>query len=301
MIRALVLLYVLTVSVTQAEDIGDDEWAEGQTNNNEDGLAWLDAFSGIGPYLIFIFFVVFSFHIMLYPNFAMQSLMRYYLDFGHSVIGEALSCETKAGSGGDKFIVEVMYIASEHRFADNPSQKFRNPHAFEKKKLMRRFEYSREILRGEPQEVLLILTAAGGSRSGCPREVVENILAVSSYSRQHSLLILFPSFIIIATLLGLAIREVLLMDEPSEGWIALLAGLGVIEAVSFFYVADRFAKAKRRRFDSARPMLTSIEREAAAAAAAAKKPVRYREDPFKMHLHDFSGHARATDRNAGLI
>ena len=79
------------------------------------------------------------------------------------------------------------------------------------------------------------------------------------------------------------------MDNRAIGVMALLLGLGVIEMVSFLYCADQFLKSKQRRFYSAKPFVTESER---IAVKVDNRPM----DPFKIPMHEFAGHARATER-----
>jgi hypothetical protein len=259
----------------------------------EDGndLEWMGQFSGMFPFLCASFFIIFSLNLLLFPQFATFHLLRQYLNEGIHIDGTVLSCETKAGSGGDAFIVEVAYEASEHKFANNASLKFRNPGAFEKKQFVRRFEFDREMPRGQVVDILLP-SGPNGTRSGCPREVVEKLL--DGYSRMRTLLILVPGLILLAVCIGMAIWEVLRIDDPAKGWVVLFGFLGLSELMAFLFCADQFFKSKRRRFDSARPMITSEER---AAAVEANRPTREQLlDPYSVPFHEFAGHARATER-----
>jgi hypothetical protein len=168
--RSSLVLLLGLLSFAQAEDDAIND------------LEWMDAFSGMFPFLCACFFIIFSLNLLIFPQCATRQLMRRYLDEGILIEGIVLSCETKAGSGGDAFIVEVQYEASEHKYADNASLKFRNPCAFEKKQLVRRFEFDREMPRGEVVDVLLP-AGPNGTRSGCPREVVEKLLDGYSHRR----------------------------------------------------------------------------------------------------------------------
>ena len=259
----------------------------GDTTNNDEFEEWLQTFSGLAPFLAVSLFVIFSLHLLLYPQYALRSLMKEYLEAGRSVQGQVLSCENKPGTGGEIFFVEVMYEFSEHKFADNPSMKFRFPGAIQNKKFLRRFEYRREVARGDVVEVLL-LPGGYASRSGCPREVIETILSDFDDRRMNLLWIL--ALILVGVIVALSVREVLRMGNPGNGWIALALGLGLIEVVSFLYCADQFMKSKQRRFYSARPFVTESER---VVAEVVNRPM----DPFKIPLHEFSGHARASERN----
>lgn len=253
-------------------------------------LEWMDAFSGMFPFLCASFFIIFSLNLLLFPQCATLQLMREYLDEGILIQGRVLSCETKAGSGGDAFVVEVQYEASEHKHADNASLKFRNPGAFEKKQFVRRFELGREVPRGEVVDVLLP-AGPNGTRSGCPREVVERLL--DGYSHRRTLLILVPGLILLAICIGMAIWEVLRMDDPYKGWVVLIVILVVSELMACLFCADQFFKSKRRRFDSARPMVTH---EQNTAAAEGRKWTREQLlDPYSITFHEFAGHARATE------
>jgi hypothetical protein len=91
----------------------------------------------------------------------------------------------------------------------------------------------------------------------------------------------------------MAIWEVLRMDDPFKGWVVLTVILVVSELMAFLSCADQFLKSKRRRFDSARPM---VPHEQNAAAAEGKKWTREQLlDPYSITFHEFAGHARATE------
>jgi hypothetical protein len=280
----LVLVISFTVANSEEQEDSSSTVTSSDTELDDDFEEWLQAFSGLAPFLAASLFVIFSLHLLLYPAYALRSLMKEYLEAGTSIQGQALSCENKAG--GDTFLVEVLYETTEHKFADNPSMKFRFPGAVQKKKFLRRFEYHREVPRGELVDVLL-LPGGYGSRSGCPREVVERFLA--DYNDQQMHLFWALGFLVEGVVLAFSVREVLLMENPATGWTALFIGLGCIEVVSFLYCADQFLKSKQRRFYSARPFVTESERT---VVDVVQRPM----DPFKIPLHEFSGHARASER-----
>lgn len=275
-IRYMLSLWITFATVVHAEEDQDQ-------GTNDDFEEWVQAFSGLAPLLAASLFVIFTLHLLLYPSFALRSLMKEYLEAGRSIQGQALSSEYKAGTGGDAFLVEVLYETAEHKFADNPSMKFRFPGAIQTKKFLRRFEFDREVARGEVVEVLL-LPGGYASRSGCPKEVVEKILA--SHNTQRMYLVGAPGLIVVLVISGLCVREVLRRDDKVTGWTVFVIGLGLIEAVSLLYCADQFLKCKQRRFFSARPFITESDR---VTVEIVKKPM----DPFKIPLHEFSGHARA--------
>ena len=120
-----------------------------------DDLEWTQQLSGVFPFLIAAFFIIFALHLILFPQLATRTLMKEYLEEGQVIEGKVLSCTTKAGSGGQTFITEIMYETREHKYADNPSLKFRHPEAWELKQLVRRFEFDWEMARGESVEILL--------------------------------------------------------------------------------------------------------------------------------------------------
>lgn len=265
-----------------------------RAQEDDDSLEWIQAFSGMMPFLVASFFIILSLYLLLFPQCALRALMMSYLEDGQLIMGRVLSCETKAGSGGDVFIVEVMYETTEHKFAHNASMKFRNPEAFERKQLCRRFEFDREIPRGAPCEVLLP-TGPNGTRSGCPKEVIEKIFY--GYSNTRTFLILMPGLILLAICIGMAVREVLAMDDPGVGWLVLFGWLGASAVLSFLFCADQFFKMKRRRFDAARPMISHTEQSARIEAKS--NAIVSREEllnPFSVPLHEFAGHARASER-----
>ena len=170
-----------------------------------------------------------------------------------------MSSETKAGSGGDTFLTEIVYEVREHKYADNPSLKFRNPGAFETRLLRRRFEFDYEVPRGEILEVLLPANP-NNTRSGMPRVILERIL--NEYSHTRVLMILIPGLILLCICFAMSVRGVLLMENQALGWSVLFGVLALSFVVSFLYCSDSFLKSKRKRFDSARPMIRQQNKQA---------------------------------------
>lgn len=261
----------------------------------DDDLEWIQAFSGMMPFLVACSCIILGLYMLLFPQVALRALMKSYLDDAQLIMGRVLSCETKAGSGGDVFIVEVMYETTEHKFAHNASMKFRNPEAFERKQLCRRFEFDREMPRGAPCEVLLP-SGPNGTRSGCPKEVIEKIFY--GYSNTRTFLILTPALILLVICIGMAAREALAFDDPGVGWLVLFGWLGASAGLSFLFCADQFFKMKRRRFDAARPMISRAEQSARSEANASANALILREEllnPYSVPYHEFAGHARASE------
>lgn len=263
----------------------------------DDDLKWTQTLSGVFPFLIASFFIIFSLFLIIFPQLALRTLMKEYLEEGHLIEGKVLSCETKAGSGGESFIAEIVYEAREHRYAHNSSLKFRNPEAWETKQLVRHYEVHEEIPRGEAVDMLLPV-GPNNTRSGCPRIVVERIL--NEYSHHRLLMILIPGLILLAASVAMAIRAVLLMENQALGWCVLFGGLGLSVLVAFLYCTDSFLKSKRRRFDSARPFISSTEQ---AANVEARQTISRQQllDPYAITFHEFAGHARATEKAGGAV
>ena len=262
-----------------------------------DDLDWMQELSGVFPFLIAAFFIIFSLNVILFPQFATRTLMKEYLEEGIQIEGRVLSCDTKGGSGGDTFVTEIVYEIREHKYADNPSLRFRNPEAFVTKRLVRRFELDRELARGEIVEVLMP-AGPNSTRSGMVREIVETIL--NEYSTQRVLMIIVPGLILLAVSIAMAVREVLRMENAALGWFVLFGGLGLSELLAFLYSADSFLKSKRRRFDSARPFISSTE-QAAANAQASQISREQLLDPYSIPFHEFAGHARVTEKAGGAV
>jgi len=257
---------------------------DAQTNNNEanNGVAWMEAYSGLFPYLIALFFVVFSLHQLLYSQYATVTLMKQYISNNIVRPGHVLSYDEKRP---EEYEAEIMYQAKEHKYCDNPSFKFRFPRAYETKNFFRRFDFHRSLTRGESIEVLL--SDKRWPRSGIPREIVLRYLAGYD-DLKYTKCIQFVGLLLCIVIIALAIREVTIMEESLSGYIALFIGIVVIELVSFLYSADQFLKKKRNRFDSAKPM---IETKAQAKNLAEKPPPSL--DPNWKGFHNFAGHARA--------
>mmetsp|Transcript_23238 Transcript_23238/g.53091 ORF Transcript_23238/g.53091 Transcript_23238/m.53091 type:complete len:295 (-) Transcript_23238:98-982(-) len=253
--------------------------------------AWFQAYGILGPYVIALFLVVCSLHFLIFPRYLERKLMQQYVDNNVICPGYVISCEAKLGQSS-KYCVGVVYEVMEHRYADNPSMYFRFPDACDKKNILLRTEYNREVNKNEPVEVLL--SERKWPRSGIPREIVESIL-LGEGEYVHSTIILTIGLLFTAFILGLSIKEVLSIDEEgfthSDGFTALLLACGTIEVFSLICAADYFFKEKRRKYDSARPMILSTDREEARVIAE-KKPANL--DPYSFKFHEFAGHARAS-------
>jgi len=290
--RLLFVVPLLAVLARAEEEDG------GVVSTNDDGdMAWVQAFFDLCPYLVAIFFVVFSLHVYLYPKHAERTLLREeYINTGARMSGQALSCDYREGSGGDAFLADVVYKAREHKYIDNPSMKFRNPAAYEEKSFLRRFKFGREVGRGEELE-MLIPDPERSVRSGIPTEVVEQMLAKDAAAAGKYRIVLALGGSVTVALVALAIREVVWMDDPGAGWAALIVSLAIIEVASFLYSADQYFKSKRRKFDSARPTIASAEQEARERAREAAVGRKMPEVPFRI-AHEFSGHARASLRQS---
>lgn len=278
----LVLLFVTSFARAQQE---------------KDDLKWTQELSGVFPFLIASFFIIFSLFLIIFPQLALRTLMKEYLEEGQLMEGRVLSCEMKPGSGGDVFMTEIVYETREHKYAHSPSLKFRNPEAWVKKHLVRRYEFDHEVPRGAAVEVLLPV-GPNSTRSGCPRIIVEKIL--NEYSHRRVLLILIPGMILLIVCIAMSIREVLLMENQVLGWCTVLGGLGLSVLVAFMYCTDSFLKSKRRRFDSARPFISSTK-QAANFAQAHQISRRELLDPYAITFHEFAGHARATEKSGGAV
>ena len=297
----------------------------------EDGL-WSDALSTLGPSVAGLCAVLLLAHLLLFPDAALRHLMHQYLTDGIKTIGTVLSCrergdhhprgESLASSGQlsssasnpqpqpqqqqqqQHFLVEIMYEACEHKHADNPHLKFRNPNAWERKRFMRTFVFHRTLARGDEVEVL-VLPGPNHTRSGCPTEVVQRILTDAGASTQRQkYIVLGLTIVALSVGLGLAVQNIRRLDDAAAGWIVLLGGVTMGEVVSLLVCADRFFKSKRRRFNSAQPMVSSLEQQHEQLKQQqeerqhpyASSGRRAWDDPFRIPLHEFAGHARASER-----
>lgn len=286
----LLVLTALRVVSEQAEDADMNQDDEIAATTEPLDLEWLEGFNGLGPFLIALFLLIFVGHTLVQPEWMTISLMQQYLNDGTPTTGTSLHCEERTNGS---HLVEVSWQSPEHRHADNPSLKFRFPGAYEEKQFVRRFDYARRVEHGEAVPVLLPRGDIQ-PRSGCPREVVERILADMGTRQAKRWAIVIGGSVASVIVLVFAIKEILQMEEPHFGWIALLLSVGVFEAVSFLYTADQFMKKKRRTFDAARPMVNAAEqreRQERQAVDQAKTVA-----PFSIPLHEFAGHARATER-----
>ena len=274
-----------------AYDVSAEDDANQTTTDNND--EWLEGFIAIAPYLCALFLLIFLLHLLIQPDWMMISLMRQYLDEGSPVVGSVLDCQDKPNQPGS-YLVEVSYATHEHKYADNPSMRFRNPGAYDVKNFVRRYEFHRALMVGDAVPVLL----PRGSlfpRSGCPREVVEQTLHSLHEKRTQRYAVLGGGLTIGAIVVGLAMWKIVHMDHPAGGWSALVCSLAVFEVVSFLFCGDQFMKKKRRTFDAARPMVNAAQQKDRLERKA--NDDRKTVQPFSIPLNEFAGHARATERN----
>ena len=276
-----------------------------ESGNSNDPVNLLAALDGVGPFLCGLFFVIFSLHLLIQPNWSMLDLMETYIKEGTTVSGCVLDCEPRHGSssglaakenavsGSQLFLVECMWECKEHKYADNPSMKFRYPDAYVTKTFVRRFEMDQELPVGVEIDVLLPRGCIQ-PRSGCPTIVVERTLAQEMTRLHQNRLILGAGLVVIGVLVGFTILQIQEMDNPTNGWIVLGTSLALMEIVSVLYNADQFLKKKRRVYDAAQVMVSVDEQEARRQARAAAPPKT--ADPFSIPLNEFAGHARATER-----
>ena len=289
------LLSVLQLACGEQSDATDSDASQGGATINND-LDWLEGFSSVGPYLAALFFIIFILHLLIQPDWMMHSLMRQYIDEGSPVLGSVLDCEDKKNKPG-VYLVEVCYQTQEHKYADNPSMRFRFPGAYDTKNFVRRFEFHRVIPVGSPVPVLL----PRGSlfpRSGCPREVVEHTLQELHDRQSRRNLLLGFGIVSVVVVIALAIRQILVMEDPEHqhgAWVALVGTLVVVEVLAFLFCADQFMKKKCRTFDASRPMVNAAEQRERLATRAQSE--RKTVQPFSIPLNEFAGHARATERN----
>ena len=283
------------LQVACGEEEKDSDESQGGTAINND-LDWLEGLSSIGPYLAALFFVIFILHLLIQPDWMMHSLMRQYLDEGSPVLGSVLDCEDKDNKPG-VYLVEVCYQTQEHKYADNPSMRFRFPGAYDTKNFVRRFEFHRSIPVGSPVPVLL----PRGSlypRSGCPQEVVERTIQELYERKPRRYSILCFGIVSVVLVIAMAILQILAMDDPKHqhgAWMALAGTLVLTEALALLFCADQFMKKKGRTLDAARPMVNATEQRERLAHKAQNE--RKTVPPFSIPLNEFAGHARATERN----
>ena len=289
----LCILSTLQFACGEQNDDNHESQVDATVTND---LDWLEGFSSVGPYLAALFLLIFVLHFLIQPDWMMHSLMRQYIDEGSPVVGSVLDCEDKENKPG-VYLVEVCYQTQEHKYADNPSMRFRFPGAYDTKNFVRRFEFHRSIPLGSSVPVLL----PRGSlfpRSGCPREVVEHMLQELHERQTRRNLILGFGITSAVVIIALAIRQILAMEDPEHkhgAWVALLGTLVLVEALAFLFCADQFMKKKCRTFDAARPMVNAAEQRQRLAHKAQNEQKTVA--PFSIPLNEFAGHARATERN----
>jgi hypothetical protein len=134
-----------------------------------------------------------------------------------------------------------MWECKEHKYADNSSKKFRNPDAFEVRRFARRFEFEEEKAVGAFVPVILPRGVIQ-FRSGCPNQVVEQILEQEKAKELRTRVILGVGLTAILTIIGFTIHAIYQMDNPTHGWVVLVASLAGIEAASLLYCTDQFLK-----------------------------------------------------------
>mmetsp|Transcript_35260 Transcript_35260/g.42537 ORF Transcript_35260/g.42537 Transcript_35260/m.42537 type:complete len:342 (+) Transcript_35260:174-1199(+) len=225
--------------------------------------AIVECLSELIMYLIPTFLLLLALHILLYKDWATQSLVEIYLKTGKSLEGVVISCdEFKQSSDSKKqtFMIEILYEEREHRYKDHGSLRFRFPAAYDTKQFLKRFEFGRRLEVGEKIDVLLLPNNhGGGPRSGCPREVCEQILAVDRTFSHCKKCFIATGLVLIVFLVGLAFRTVSQMDVDnlSLNMSVLFGSLLFLELVCYLCAADKFLKERRSRFLSAQPMIKS--------------------------------------------
>lgn len=282
-----------------ADDTDDDN--EYEYEYDEDPVDIMSNFDGIGPFIVGLFLVIFVLHLLIQPNWALIDLLQVYQTEGIVIPGTVLDCEarprqhtnTNTNTSTTLYLVECMWECDEHQHADNPSLKFRFPDAYITKRWVRRFEFPQEL--GVGAAVPIILPRGNiQPRSGCPTYVVDFLWEQEQTKLFRNRIVLSIGLLVICVLVGLAIPPILIMDNPTHGWVVLSASIAVIEVVSMLYSADQFLKKKKRVFDAAQPMVSRQAQEARRAAELAA-PLQT-APPFSVPLHEFAGHARVTLR-----
>jgi hypothetical protein len=213
-----------------------------------------------------------------------------------------------------RYLAEIMYEAVEHKYMDSPSLKFRHPAAHETKRFVRAFEFrhppddefesggcpnTRDPLQRGDRVPVLLLPGINNTRSGCPQHVVDRVY--DAFPGRKVATILLVATVALAVLLTMTVRNSFVhLEDPRQGWAVLLVLLVASDAVGLLLSLDRFLKAKRRRFDSALPMVSAADQREAIDHRRQEEDgpgLRGRGDPFKIPLHEFAGHARASERH----
>lgn len=306
---------------------GNDETDDNNSIENDLAADIIESFSGLGPYLIAASLLIFGLHYFFHPMYMTRNLMKVdYLEHGVPVTGTALDCEEKqhqdsaSSSSLQYYIVEVLYEAQEHKFGYSDRLKYRNPTAYETKRLARRFQFTRPVPIGDTVPVLLP-RGKQNTRSGCPKEVVERIHDEHNQKLQKWIWMLVMGILAIVILIAQAIRAVYYRQQQQQhqqgqdddkdntiphpswhGYLAILVTILVAEAFSFLFSVDSFLKKKVKTWDACRPMVSSFEqeqRQRREAQEAEEKRRQHRgsyDNPFAIPLNEFAGHARATGR-----
>jgi hypothetical protein len=250
------LFLLLTLIQGTHGEGGDNDWEQ-----------WV----GLARYIIAFLFTVLGLQFLLYSHISTYTLVKTYRDHGLLISGDVLSCD-ESTKASNKWEVAVLYVASAHKYEEDPRNRFRYPNAVCDKRFLRRFETDHPIPRGTKVEVLL---RKGVARSGLLKETVERNL--QSHSHLRTVLLLVPGLLLLGFILWLAVEEVKGFDDEDStlAWIILGIALFVIVLVSTIWADGRFAKEKRRRFESAVPMATK----------PSQQPNKGKSQPL-LHLND---------------
>jgi hypothetical protein len=274
---AMKLLLLPFLRTAEAQEFGEKE-----TEFRE----LLQAFGELKIYLGIIAVVTFVLHVVFYPPYATKHLMQSYKTKNLLVQGKAKTVTVVSGTttsqraNNDKSDdtststsaspsascwAEIVYEAPEHRYADNPSMKFRFPTAIDRKHFSIQVSYPRLLTKGESVEILL--GDRNWPRTGYPTELVDQYLTDYALAEAKDFIVrglLVFGVAVDIMVVGFTMEKVYRManddDEeseyeyeiPSSAYLAFIIGLCVIEAVSLLVALDRFLKQKRKRYGSAK-------------------------------------------------
>ena len=229
--------------ITQAQEFGEkaDEFAD-----------FLEALGDLKLYLGILFVVTVAVHVYYYPQYATRQLMKQYKSRKVSLEGHVKSCvacEQQQSADVRHHIVEIMYEAPEHRYADNPSMKFRFPAAVDRKHFSIKVQYARQVRVDEKVEIWL--SDRNWPRTGYPKELVESSLQQEEQNEIHKRCGLWMGMALDLVVLAHAVQHVQNSDLAASK-VALGVGVCVIESCAILLAVDTFLKFKRTYFDSAK-------------------------------------------------
>ena len=227
------------------------------------------ALASLFPLAAVLIGILIRMHSVHHMRWAVRSLLLRYRSAGMEVVGTVLSCEAgPAGEeGGGRVVAEIMYERSVHRsegaasdrlLGAFTSDRFRHPGRRSARRYVRRCGLSRPHRRGDEVGMLCL---PGSPRSAYPAEGIEELLRREEDGnlglrprRRHERTEAAAGLALATACLAFAARTAAALPDPALGCRVFLSLLALGEAVPWLYWTDRYLRARRRRFESARPV-----------------------------------------------